>query len=140
MVQRVIDTGNAAHHPDECLTPQNISGNSIACSWLYVASLIVVTSQKNGDQNTAPRQRPHIAPCNGNIMNLLAPPTFQNTPNPYLPMATPKYLPPSVQTWSDGIPSVLRGVIIRNSHGVATLLRAVPVALGAANQASVVIV
>ena len=55
-------------------------------------------------------------------------------------MARPKYLPPFVQTRSDGIPSVLRGVIIRYSHGVATLLLAVPFALGAASQAGVLIV
>ena len=128
--------------PDECPTPQRISGNSIAYSWLYVASLIVVTSLKNGDKNTAlsPRQLAHTAPCNGNITNSLAPPTFQNTPNPYLPMARPRYLPPSVQTRRDGIPSDLRGVIIRNSHSVATLLLAVPVALGATSQAGVLIV
>ena len=50
---------NAVYHPDECLTPQNISGNSIAYSWLYIASLILVTSLKNGDKNTA---RPFPAP------------------------------------------------------------------------------
>ena len=140
--QRVIDTEDAVYHPEECLTPQRISGISIAHSWLYVALLIVVTPQKNGDQNTAlfPRQLVHTAPCSGNITNSLAWPTFQSRPNLFLPMARPKYLPPSVQTRSDGIPSVSRGVIIRNSHGVATLLRAVPVALGAATQASVVIV
>ena len=96
-------------------------------------------STKNGDKNTAPRQRAHTAPCNGNITNSLAPPTFQNTPVPYLPMARPKYLPPSVQPRSDGIPSALLGVIIRNLHGVATLLLAVPVAIDVASQAGLVI-
>ena len=90
---------------------------------------------------TQPRApRAHTAPCNGNITNSIAPPTFQNMPNQYLPLARPNYLPPSVQTRRDGIPSVWRGVIIRYSYGVATLLLAVPVALGAASQAGVLIV
>ena len=56
--QRVIDTENTVYHPDECLTPQRISGNLIAYSWLCFGLLIVVTSLKNGDKNTAHTSAP----------------------------------------------------------------------------------
>ena len=86
-------------------------------------------------QPLPPRQLAHSAPCNRNVTNSLVPPTFQNASKLFLAMARPKYLPPSAQTRSDGIRSVLLGVIIRYSHGMATLLFAVPVALGATSQA-----
>ena len=54
--------------------------------------------------------------------------------------AWPKYLPPSAQTRSDGIRSVLLDAIFRYSHGMATLLLAVPVTLGATSQAGELIV
>ena len=79
-------------------------------------------------------------PSGGDITNSLVPPTFQSASNLFLAMARPKCLQPSAQTWSDGIRGVLLGVIIRYSHGMATLLLAVPVALGAASQAGELIV
>ena len=140
--QRVIDTENAVYHPDECLKTQKISGNLIAYSWLCVALLIVVTSPKNGDKNTAlaRHQLAHSAPCNGNVTNSLVPATFQSASNPFLAKAWPKCLPPSAHTRSHGIHSVLLVVIIRYSHGMATLLMAVPVAYGATSQAGELIV
>ena len=65
----------------------------------------------------------------------MVPATFQSASNLFLATARPKYLPPSAQTRSDGIHSVLPGVIIRYSHGVVTLLLTVPVALAATSQA-----
>ena len=99
-------------------------------------------TKKNGDKKTQPlpaRQIAHSVPSGGDITNSLVPPTFQSASNLFLALAWPKCLSPSAQTGSDGIRSVLRGVIIRNSHGVATLLLAVPVAPGAASQAGVLI-
>ena len=70
----------------------------------------------------------------------MVPATFQSASNLFLATARPKYLPPSAQTRSDGIRSVLPGVIIRYSRGMATLLFAVSDALGAASQAGELIV
>ena len=81
------------------------------------------------------RQLAHSVPSGGDITNSLVPPTFQSASNLFLAMAWPKCLRPSAQIRSDGIRSVLLGVIICCSHGMVTLLFAVPVALGAASQA-----
>ena len=70
----------------------------------------------------------------------MVPATFQSASNLFLATARPKYLPPSAQTRSDGIRSVLPGVIIRYSLGMVTLLFAVPVTLGATSHAGELIV
>ena len=91
-------------------------------------------------QPLPPRQRAHSVPSGGDITNSPVPPTFQSASNLFLAMARPKCLQPSAQTRRDGIRSVLLDAIFRCSHGVVTVLIAVPVALGVASHAGELIV
>ena len=87
-----------------------------------------------------PRQRTPSETSGGDFTDSLVPPTFQIASQLFLAMAWPKCLQPSAQTRSDGIRSVLLGVFIRYSYGMATLLFAVPVARDVMSQAGELIV